>query len=229
LIEPVIWDSNFFHLKIGRILPGSFDNAIFQEEKKNYDLIYIFEDSSNLPSLSKISDLSIQPIDIKLTYTKKNTSATDEPEIQNYTLPYVNEQLLKLSFTSGQYSRYNVDKNFNTKQYEALYQQWIESSVKRENADFIFVSNDQEHPTGFITLVHKQSYAQIGLIAVDRIFRGNGLGQKLIQKAIFTAFCGKFEEIKVTTQMQNSSACKLYEHCGFEVERSTHVYHYWNR
>ena len=229
MIEPLIWDSNFFHLKIGRILPGSFDKVIFQEEKKHYDLIYIFEDSYNLNAINKISELSIPPIDIKLTYTKKIINAIDIPEIYNYTLPSVNEQLLKLSFAAGQYSRFNLDKNFNTTQYEALYQQWITASVQKENADFILVSNNQAHPTGFITLIDKQTYIQIGLLAVDSNFRGSGIGQKLIQKAIFTAFCSNFKTIKVTTQKQNSSACRLYEQCGFAVESSIHVYHYWNR
>ena len=47
----------------------------------------------------------------------------------------------------------------------------------KENADFILVSNNQAHPTGFITLIDKQTYIQIGLVAVDSNFRGIGIGE----------------------------------------------------
>ena len=38
---------------------------------------------------------------------------------------------------------------------------------------------------------------------------------------------GGYKEIKVVTQLQNKSGCRLYEKCNFQIESITNIYHFW--
>ena len=66
-IEPVIWDSVFFHLTIGKINEGVFNRQEFLQEKEVFDLIYIFEkpESNNNAAISSINAVLV---DEKITY-----------------------------------------------------------------------------------------------------------------------------------------------------------------
>ena len=41
--------------------------------------------------------------------------------------------LKSLALSSGQYSRFNIDKNFVNNEYEILYNRWIEKSVEPDS------------------------------------------------------------------------------------------------
>lgn len=58
-------------------------------------------------------------------------------------------------------------------------------------------------------------YAYIDDIAVDKDYRRQGVGRRLIQSAIAWAKEKGFPGIMLETQDNNVPACKLYEACGF--------------
>ncbi|MBB6691095.1 GNAT family N-acetyltransferase [Cohnella xylanilytica] len=58
-------------------------------------------------------------------------------------------------------------------------------------------------------------YALIEDIAVDRKFRGLGIGRKLIDRAKRWAKDGGMPGLMLETQNNNVNACRFYQSCGF--------------
>ena len=100
-IEPVIWDSVFFHLTIGKINEGVFNRQEFLQEKEVFDLIYIFEkpESNNNAAISSINAVLV---DEKITYKiiLKNEDEIDAA-IFVYTKDEPNDKLISLTLQSG--------------------------------------------------------------------------------------------------------------------------------
>ena len=229
MIDFVKWDSDFFQLRIGKINPGNFDLEEFLLGKDSYDLIYISEKSDNLNRIDAIQSLNLEPIDIKLIYSKEILHVENVNDIHEYGVSIPSDKLIRLSLQAGIYSRFYIDQNFKIEQYNKLYSQWIESSVAKSLADFVFINGSEDSPNGFITLKLDKGFTQIGLIAVDDSQRGQGIGKKLIQKTEYVSKLKGYSIIKVVTQKGNASACKFYEYYGFGVEESINIYHYWNK
>jgi dTDP-4-amino-4,6-dideoxy-D-galactose acyltransferase len=82
---------------------------------------------------------------------------------------------------------------------------------------------------GMITLGEKNGRGDIGLIAVNPASRGKGYGEALVRSAHRWFIRQGFHEAQVVTQRRNSSACHLFEKCGFSVEKIEHYYHFWLR
>lgn len=72
----------------------------------------------------------------------------------------------------------------------------------------IFYMNDKENKTGYITQ-----------IAIDKKYRGTGIGMKLIQYCIDTAIEKGFNTIRLEVDKKNESAIKLYEKMQFVYEK----------
>ncbi len=60
-------------------------------------------------------------------------------------------------------------------------------------------------------------YAYVEDIAVDKKYRGQGVGRKLIEQAKRWAKNGGMPGIMLETQSNNVNACKFYESCGFGI------------
>ena len=90
-----------------------------------------------------------------------------------------------------------------------------------------FVAKNRSDIIGITTLGKKSEFADIGLVAVDKNFRGQGIASDLIHSADTAAYHLGYKEIKVVTQLKNKGACRLYEKCNFQIENITNVYHYW--
>lgn len=227
-IEPLKWDSEFFKLKIGKINAGNFSPSEFDAQKILFDLIYIFE----YPESTLISDIENAKailVDKKVIYQKKIIAVSKDEHITTYTSTIANENLIQLALKSGIHSRFKIDKNFESSYYEKLYNEWIIKSCSREIAFEVLVYGNENDPDGFITIQQKNNEAHVGLIAVHERARGKGIGKKLMEAAEFIAKNHTFDTIKVTTQADNIQACSLYEKCGFTIDETIHIYHYWNK
>lgn len=61
------------------------------------------------------------------------------------------------------------------------------------------------------------NYALIEDIAVDKNYRGYGIGRKLIEQAKRWAQDGRMPGIMLETQSNNVKACEFYRSCGFVI------------
>lgn len=234
-IDILNWDSNFFNNKICRI-NGSITNVdelsniLIELSKQDIDLAY-YSSPFALGGHLLISKLySINLVDRKTTYVKKiNQDAPFHNSVIKYASKYPNQKLLDLSVQSGVYSRFKVDNKIGRSKYEELYKEWITNSVNKKIAKEVLVYLQNEI-AGFVTLGEKNSRADIGIIAVDEHYRGKGIGKGLMLSAEkWFANYSNFTQIQVVTQGDNAPACKLFESCGYKVDKVDFFYHLWRK
>jgi len=221
-IEELSWDSNFFNMKIGKVIFKGDEIAINQF--KDFDLIYVFSNKNNLP---------FRLMDKKIVYTINDLSQIqcDEytefdfynPEIDNY------NELLELSYQSGEYSRFKLDDKFKNDEFKKLYKEWLDNSINKKIASHILIKKQDGRIVGFCTFGEKtQGLADIGLLAVDLNYRGKGIAKNLLKSAICLSKELGFNKLQVVTQLDNIPANILYNQLGFKKETLTYIYHIWN-
>src|SRR4030042_1363351 len=182
------WDSDFFGFPTARIdgdfiKPEILEKILNQLILKNYRLVYLFTNSSNLEIIKYIQKLGGKLVDEKITFRLQLTSFRNvqyDDNIISYQIQEPNKELNELAIESGKYSRFRIDNGFSKGIYEKLYTQWITNSTLRLIADEVFVYQTGNKIKGMITLSEKQQVGSIGLIAVAQDSQGLGIGKKLV-------------------------------------------------
>lgn len=229
------WDSNFFGFDVGSIEGTVFDERDMREiealiEENNCTLCY-YSTPKELPLFAlqdNVLDFSL--VDRKITYSKAiNPQLEIASPISNAHHRESEHKLIDLAIQSGQYSRFNVDKRITTEKFEEMYGLWIKNSLYEDLANEVLTYQLNGEVAGFVTIGEKKNRADIGLIAVDRAFRGKGIGKLLMNSAEKWCSNLKHETIQVVTQGDNIPAQKLYESCGYEIESEEMIYHIWKK
>lgn len=121
--------------------------------------------------------------------------------------------------TSGLYwpSRVFNDPLIPENKAKEFYMKWVENSLLGQADDLVLVWQEEKEIRGYITL---QKKGKIPLIGVSSVYRGRGIGKKLIETSL-----NKFKEwrtgtIKVETQTGNIPALRFYQNCGFKIVNS---------
>ncbi len=133
-------------------------------------------------------------------------------------------------------------KNFSpelTAQLNKLLKQLNETAISLDDKDiadmiaspsnrlFVARRSDNKEAIGMLTLVvFRAAFAKKGLLedlVVDDVYRGKGIGTKLILAAIDEARGEKVVNIDFTSHPKRVSANRLYQHLGF-VKRDTNMY-----
>ncbi|WP_430810975.1 MULTISPECIES: GNAT family N-acetyltransferase [unclassified Carboxylicivirga] len=230
MIKYLEWDSHFFKKKIGSCKVSILTEAtlidLFHEKtNKNYDLIYLFTQETDKKAKKTLEERYIKIIDKKVTYITHHISTSNQPT--DFIIHYngiISEELLQLTYLSGHESRFKKDPILNEK-FEALYQQWIEKSLRGQMADSVFVASIDNHIRGFVTVKKNSNMGQIGLIAVDPSYHGQGIGGALIKAAHKWYAKNGITQASVVTQLDNTGACKLYTKSGYNVAHTQLIYH----
>ena len=222
-IENLVWDSDFFGFKIGKVIirqKSTIDELQKIIKESPYDMIQVF---SKFPL-----QFYAKPIDTKLTFKKKiSNDKITHHNIKSYE-DELNDYLISLSQEAGLKSRYNKDSRLNFK-FEKMYETWINKSISRKLADEVYVYEKNKKIIGMITIVEKSDNAEIGLIAVSKDSRGTGLGTKLLESVENWGYNRNLKFVTVSTQKENTEACKFYKKNGFLISNETFIYHIWNK
>lgn len=221
------WDSNFFGLRIGKAEIYSVDDienlqSMELELRNQHDLIYIFNYTNKKVDFATL-------VDVKVDYAKTVDPKEYNIHVHSYENNSCTEQLYRLSLISGQHSRYNLDKKLPEGSYEALYRRWIEQSVCKNLADDVLVYTDNSIECGMVTYrINKDdNTARIGLVAVDNVIQGKGIGSSLVSSLESRLNKKGIDKLYVSTQEDNIQACKWYEKNGFSVDSKVEIYHWW--
>lgn len=226
--EILQWDSDFFNFKVAKIK----NNILLEEDflkklsNENVQLAYY----SSKTKLTKTSNeyYNIDLVDEKVTFLKEIEKSSLISKAESYLEKYPDKKLINLAIESGIYSRFNVDPKIGRKKFEELYTRWIVKSVSKEIADDVLVYKIEGEITGFVTVGQKNERADIGIIAVDKSYRGKGIG-KTLMKAAENFYSDKLKLIQVVTQGGNFPAIKLYLSCGYKPEKTEYFYHLWKK
>jgi dTDP-4-amino-4,6-dideoxy-D-galactose acyltransferase len=232
-VIPLNWDSKFFGYEVAKISFNQSGNVdlenLFQEIKtKRIRLTYLLAPPTDTELNKNIARNGGILVDQKVIYSKTTQAHSKYTNnIIEFTGKQANEKLIELALRAGVYSRFLIDKNFKNWEFERLYTHWLLNSLNKSIAFKIVVALSNTHIVGLVTLGEKENQADIGLVSVDKNFGRRGIGSDLINFADNAAYELKYKNIKVTTQLQNTSACKLYEKCNFILESTLNVYHFW--
>lgn len=231
------WDSNFFGFNVASISKVNIDNvgltSILQELKiKKYRLIYWIVPSGYREISKIVHKQGGFLVNEKVTYFKDitNTTFTQKPSLY-FTVPYSdaepNDELINLTLKSGTYSRFRLDPLFPDTLFDKLYTCWITRSVHKEIAHQVLVVNEENTLLGMITLGTKDRRGSIGLVAVSDHAKRKGIGRLLVQEGEKFFIKEGHSVVQVITQRINLTACRLYESCGYQVEKIENIFHFW--
>lgn len=235
-IQFLEWDTDTFQKKIGKV---SFEQVISYDEfkellklaqKEKYELLYLFV-PENISFFYEVDGVNMRLVDQKVIFSKKlelkRTIVSVSSFVSEYQEEYVSDQLLKLAFESGRFSRFHIDKNFSESVFQKLYLEWITRSASKEIADEILVYDKDDMLCGMLTYKIMDNVATIGLIAVDPLIQGKNIGTELMTYLEYKLSQHAIEEINVATQLQNKRACAFYEKNEFSIKQITNIYHIW--
>ena len=226
MIEKLVWDSDFFNLKIGKYntTESQLKGATHLELNK-YDLIYIFSEQEFINLAPEV-----HLVDVKINFSKTNLHFNDGIVISEYDYTkHSYNKLLELALLSGVYSRFKKDCNFSAGSYENLYKMWIDKSIDKSIAQYVLVETYEGELAGFVTLQFKpESKGIIGLIAVDPLFHGKKIASRLIQACENLCVLNNINVLEVSTQLDNKPAMRLYEYSKFTIKNQQFIYHHWN-
>lgn len=227
MINKVEWDSKFFDYPVG---------ILNIKEKNNFDLNNFLAESEKFKLVYIIAEIEIEDIpllklmDKKVVYSKQLSTCKNSEQILEYA-PEIHsyDQLLKLAYLSGIYSRFKRDEKFMNNEYRLLYKEWLDRSIDKKLSFKVLIKHLEDEIVGFVTLNKKDNdTSEIGLIAVNEKFQGRNIGTRLVQECEFLSFEQNLSNIEVATQYENLSARKLYEKNNFSIQSIIYVYHYWN-
>ncbi len=236
LFQILDWDSNLFEYKVAKISAQNLNRNYLKKilsrlSRLNIKLVYWFVDpndkKSNEAAKKNGGFLADDKITYKISPSNYNFQELDNQHLQSYLNKPINKNILSLALQSGFYSRYRQDKKFAHNEFTKLYTRWLERSLNGEIAKDVIVYLDNESEKGLVTLEVKDNYGSIGLLAVDKKYRGRSIGRQLINAALIKFKAYGINKVKVTTQKKNMGACKFYEKIGFVEESVQNVYHFW--
>lgn len=228
-IRALQWDSDFFGLRIGRADLYSKEDALslvdrHGELKQQFDLLYVF-DPNNVGLVASGARL----VDEKVIYNKPCEPHKQYPEISFYQAAQPNDDLYRLAFVSGGYSRFKLDERLPKGSYERLYARWIENACRGEggNKHILIYQDKQGIAKGMITFDHTDELGHIGLVAVDSDAQCHGVGSKIMSTLDGYLYQQGVKILEVPTQKSNTNACRWYEKNGFAIQSITSIYHWW--
>lgn len=227
------WDTDFFAIKIGRIIPLTLSEIqlstiLNSMRAEKYKLVYWAAKSEpQFDTQTHHGMLVDKKTTLEIDLGELVFKSPPEPIVEPFKDSLSFDQLENLAIQSGKHSRFAIDPNFPKGKFINLYKEWIRKSVSGDLADEILISLDGDYITGMVTLTIKDKIGSIGLIAVDKNYRRQKIGQKLVESAIYWFIQQGCYRAEVITQGDNLSACRLYEKCGFQKEKTAFYYHFW--
>jgi dTDP-4-amino-4,6-dideoxy-D-galactose acyltransferase len=224
-VKVLEWDSNFFNKKIGVIEIEEEIEILLDFE--GLDLIYVKQIENEHFEAKGFKEAYA---DTKVVFSKSISKSNNLLKgfiFSAFDTDINREQIYKLAYESGKFSRFKLDNNFQKHEFEALYKRWVDNSFSKEYADAILVYKDNSAILGFITYKIFKDYATIGLIAVCVTHQGKGIGRALL-KAVENELANTFvKELRIPTQLQNEHACGFYTKLGYNIIEKTIIKHYW--
>ena len=230
-IELLKWDTEFFKFQVGELeidSSNSLSDIKKALEKSLFRVVYIKIENPSKDDIKRIGCVA-QLMDERVIFEKRvcNVPLSVSQRLEKYKGTMTSE-LLELAWTSGTFSRFNLDANFRP-YFKQLYKCWLERSIQGDLADTVFLAYDGVLPIGFVTVASKNKMSgQIGLIAVSRDYRRKGIASLLLRNSEAWCYENEYKVIQVATQARNVSACRLYEKCGYKRKTRYGIFHYWN-
>jgi len=225
------WDTSFFGFRIARIGANHLrpsDMAAIDDwcEREKVRCLYLLAASNNIQTTMLAEGHGFHLVDIRITLQRQVKPPYGHASHVRPVRPDDIAALSAIASTSHTDSRFYQDHGFPRSRCDEFYRTWIERSCKGW-AQFVFVFDRDDRPSGYITCHHDGENGQIGLMAVADWARGQRIASSLVETAISAFAEIGVRESTVVTQGRNISALRLYQKCGFAIRSVELWYHRW--
>lgn len=237
LYQLLDWDTEILGVKTAKILPErlaleELKQTLTELKNQNVKLVFWASDSKDEGSQQAAQACHGFLADNKVTYLINfeqsrvgKAQCAHQVEIYQNELP--DKQLEMLAIEIGMRSRFGVDPKISHAQMEKVYKAWICNSTNKTVAKVVLVIKKENQIVAMVTIADKNNRADLSLVAVDPNYRGMKLAEELVHAAQQWSVERSYKKSQVVTQISNIAACKLYEKCGYQIEKIENFYHFW--
>lgn len=224
IVESLAWDTEFFCFPVGKVLipsgSESYKLSSIIPLTGDYRVAYVISPFPLINDIQVFEDEKVILENTLFVVPDDISEHIDRADNKSY------RDLMPLALASGVFSRFLLDLHFKP-YYEALYKTWLERSLTREIADEVLVYQTDGCKCGFVTLKKVNKKIEIGLIAIDEHYRGQGIGSALMKAVYFYASMHGYKTVRVATQRRNMDALKFYHKNGFQEVENSFIYNLW--
>jgi dTDP-4-amino-4,6-dideoxy-D-galactose acyltransferase len=233
------WDSDFFGVRIARIIENRLSEEPLEEilmwcKSNAIDCLYFLANTDDARTISLAEEQGFHLVDIRVTLERQINDfpeREDGPDqsVVRLCIPSDVQPLRAIARSSHLNSRFYYDPFFPTSLCDALYETWIEKSCSGY-ADAVMIAELDGEPVGYVSChLLDQGRGQIGLFGIRADLQERGLGRKLIDESLRWFCRQERREVIVVTQGRSINAQRLYQKCSFLTRSVQLWYHRWFR
>ena len=228
------WDSKFFGLRIARLDRSRLDDVLAREalrwcSEERIDCLYFLADSNHAATCALAENNGFALTDVRLTFERMLVPGDDQfPPSAEVRLARESDldSLRSIARSAHHDTRFYFDPHFDRTLCDRLYETWIENSF-HGFAQAVLVAEMDRKAVGYLTIRSKGPESQIGLLGIDDLHQGKGLGTKLIQRFLAWSMEQGASRSTVVTQGRNVAAQRFYQRNGFVIAALELWYHRW--
>ena len=240
LLQTLSWDTEFFGLKIGRVLPSRLDVNSLQKinhlaEQGGFRCLYFQGEPNDAETVSLAEKGGFHLVDVRVVM--EHPFDGRPAPVPRYPIPEAIQlmsprpmdmpTLEQIAVEIGHTSRFCFDRHFPPDACPRLYRAWLRKAIADEY-DSVIVAHLPEGAVGLIACgLQTENIGEIQLAGVQSGSRERGVGTALVQGALDWFRAQGVDRAEVTTQARNVPAQRLYQQMGFFTRRMTLYYHKW--
>jgi glycosyltransferase involved in cell wall biosynthesis/ribosomal protein S18 acetylase RimI-like enzyme len=230
ICRALAWDSEFWGLPVARVVPERLDPAAAERvrrwcDRRGVACAYLLAEAGDAETAAAAREIGFAPVDTRITLERAPAPVAEAPRPAGLVLREPKDSdragLADIARRAHTDTRFYFDPNFSSRRAGEMYVRWVLGGLEDGPARLI-VAELEGSAAGYLLLDGEP--AEIDLIAVDAGVRGRGIGGALVAAALDSAASGP---VRVVTQARNVAAMRLYEGCGFRVEKTQTWYHRW--
>jgi GNAT superfamily N-acetyltransferase len=216
-------------------------DLFMKEMKKNkVKFIQCKLDSRNIYVAQVLEELGFMLASVDINFIKDLASIDNKKNKEHsYSVSSCNDQdidyLNEMSKKAYSTTRFHNDPKITKKQADEMQALWAKNCYYQKLADNIIIVRKGNDILGFaaieilkgISFPDNMKIANIILIAVDKKFKGKGVGRVLIQESSDWAKTNGCSFLSAGTQIINNASVKFYQKNGFKLQSSVLSFHKW--
>jgi dTDP-4-amino-4,6-dideoxy-D-galactose acyltransferase len=240
LLQLLPWDTEFFGLRIGRVLlsrldPDRLGAIIDLAEREQFQCLYFQAEPDDDETVSLAEEGGFHLVDVRIVlehpFDGRPAPVPRFPVPEDIRMmaprPEDVPTLEEIAVGIGHTSRFCFDRRFPPDTCPRLYRAWLHKAIADDH-DSVIVAHLPEGAVGLIACgLQADKVGVIQLAGVRSGRRGRGVGTALVQGSLDWFRAQGVDRVEVTTQARNVPAQRLYQQMGFFTRRMTLYYHKW--
>ena len=225
IVEKLNWDTEFFGIKVGRIVlteTDNFDPVSFEKQVKEdeFELVYVIS-LKKILNVENNEQLKLNLMDVQITMSKKfnpneytNTPYEFRTELSETEL----QECYCIAEQTASVSRFYKEPLIGPEKTKKLYRKWIDNALDQSFSDGLFVERTQNTIVG-VHITKTNITNKLGLFTltgVNENIKRMGLGSKLWNQSFgYWSNTCELELINSPFSLQNMESFNFHLKMGF--------------